>query len=85
MEVLCAKYEALIRQERPECLLGISDGEDRFKELTNFAVANNLFIFGNDPRYGEPINIEYLEKQSEQGLSAIINDGKLLGFRKENP
>lgn len=83
MEKLCAKYESLIRQERPECLLGISDGEDRFKELTNFAVANNLLIFGNDPRHGEPINIDYLEKQYEQGLSAIINDGKLLGFRKE--
>ena len=82
MDVLCAKYEALIRQEYPECLSGIS-GEDRFKELTNFAVANNLFVFANDPRYGEPITEEYLERSYEQGWSAIINDGKLLGFRKE--
>ena len=35
-------------------------------------------------KYGEEINIEFVERVYEKGYSAIINDGKLLGFRKEN-
>lgn len=32
----------------------------------------------------ETASIEFLERMYEQGYSAVINDGKLLGFQKEN-
>lgn len=33
--------------------------------------------------YGEEINVEFIERVCKRGYSAIINDGKMLGFRRE--
>ena len=34
--------------------------------------------------YGEEISAEFVERVHEKGYAAIVNDGKLLGFKKEN-
>ena len=81
MKVLCKKYETLIRQEYPESLNEIK-GEDRFKALTDFAVEHNLFIHASEPKF-DGNTVEYCEKVFEQGYSVIINDGQLIGFKKE--
>lgn len=82
MEKLCERYEALIRQEFPEKLKDIK-GDDWFKVLTDFAVKHNLFIFTDEPC--DIRNIEFSEEAYKRGWVTIINDGKVLGFRKEKP
>lgn len=81
------KYFALIRQEMPEKFKGITDVDDFVHHL----VLRFLGLIGKDIAYasfGEPINedrntVAYCEEAYKQGFSAIVNDGKLLGFRKE--
>lgn len=82
------KYFALIRQEMPEKFKGITDVDDFVHRLALLF----LGLIGKDIAYapfgGEPINedrntVAYCEKAYKLGFSAIVNDGKLLGFRKE--
>ena len=83
------KYVPLFRQEYPKVFEGCQTVDDYFHTLA--------FWFINARNKEEPISayplmaenkapqntIAYCEESYEQGYSAIINDGKLLGFRRE--
>lgn len=69
----------LIRHERPAC------GHDQSTDHDLFVTAAAVYLmvrFGVYLPEGEK-TVEDLEKKYEDGYAAIINDGKLLGFRDE--
>lgn len=69
----------LIRHERPAC------GSYESTDHDLFVTAASLYLI---MRFGvylakDEKTVEDLEKKYEEGYAAIINDGKLLGFRDE--
>lgn len=82
------RYFALLRQEMPERLSGVNTMDD-FVHILAITFAH---MYGRDDisfypptKNDEPTDtIAYCEECYKQGYSAIINDGKLLGFRREN-
>lgn len=87
MEDLANKYFALMRQEYPKSVKG---DETAYSFMHHAIVA---FVSRNDEYLSicpilattkEPVGSKaYCEESYEQGYMAIINDGKLLGFRLE--
>lgn len=69
----------LIRHERPSCGCSLSNDID---VCISAASAYMSVCFGVVLPEEEQ-TIEDIEKRYEEGWSAIINDGKLLGFRNE--
>ena len=67
----------LFRQEFPEKMSEIADSMlEVFEE-------NGIEIFPLEVGEAEYGTVEYLEKAQEKGWSAIFNDSKIIGFRKE--
>lgn len=67
----------LFRQEFPEKMSEIADSMlEVFEE-------NGIEIFPLEVGEAEYGSLEYVEKAQEKGFSAIVHDGKILGFRKE--
>lgn len=83
------KYIPLLRQEYPDVFTGCNTVDDYFHGLviwflTNFGEENRVYAYPIMAENKErPNTIAYCEESYEQGYSAIINDGKLLGFRQE--
>ena len=50
--------------------------------LTAFALEKGLNLYSNEPMY-DGISLDYLERSYKAGYCAVINDGKFLGFVKE--
>lgn len=83
------KYIPLFRQEYPKVFEGCQTVDDYFHGLamwflTSFDEEDRAFAYPIMAENKErPNTIAYCEESYEQGYSAIINDGKLLGFRQE--
>ena len=83
------KYIPLLRQEYPKVFEGCQTVDDYFHGLviwflTSIEEENPILAFPILAENKEPNNtIAYCEESYEQGYAAIINDGKLLGFRQE--
>ena len=83
------KYIPLLRQEYPKVFEGCQTVDDYFhglviRFLTSFGEENQVYAYPLMAENKErPNTIAYCEESYEQGYSAIINDGKLLGFRQE--
>ena len=83
------KYIPLLRQEYPKVFEGCQTVDDFFHGLvmwfmTSIDEENQVFAYPIMAENKERHNtIAYCEESYEQGYSAIINDGKLLGFRQE--
>lgn len=84
------KYIPLLKQEYPKVFEGCKTADDFFHGLvmwfmTSIDEENQAFAYPIMAENKERSNtIAYCEESYEQGYSAIINDGKLLGFRKES-
>lgn len=83
------KYIPLLRQEYPKVFEGCQTVDDYFHGLVicflaSFDKENQVFAYPIMAENKErPNTIAYCEESYEQGYAAIINDGKLLGFRQE--
>lgn len=83
------KYIPLLKQEYPKEFVGCQTVDDFFHVLVvwfllNLNKENQVFAYPLMAENKERNNtIAYCEESYEQGYSAIINDGKLLGFRLE--
>lgn len=76
---LTNRIMSLLRQERRHLFIG----EDSISAKTIFTTLVLCYL----SRLGyevptEETTIEYVERMYEKGYEAIINDGKLLGFKK---
>ena len=83
------RYYELIKQELPKNMGGRISFDDFVHVIAIYYVnresATDISLFPQDDeeyeqKYG---TIEYCEEAYKRGFSAIINDGKLLGFRRE--
>ena len=83
------KYIPLLRQEYPKVFEGCNTVDDYFHGLviwflTSIEKKNPISAFPIMAENKEqPNTIAYCEESYKQGYAAIINDGKLLGFRLE--
>lgn len=83
------KYIPLLKQEYPKMFKGCKTADDFFHGLvmwlmTSIDEENRVFAYPIMAENKErPNTIAYCEESYKQGYSAIINDGKLLGFRQE--
>lgn len=67
----------LFRQEFPEKMVEIADSIIEVFEENGIEI---LPLEVGEAEYG---TLEYIEKAQAKGYSAIVHDGKILGFRKE--
>jgi hypothetical protein len=81
------KYAPLLRQEHPRIFRNCDTVDDYFHAMALCILSEAdedvtvlPFFADNKEPWG---TIAYCEESYEQGYSAIINDGKLLGFRQE--
>ena len=83
------KYVPLLRQEYPDVFEGCKTADDYFHDLaiwflTTIEEKHTVSALPIMAENKERSNtIAYCEESYEQGYAAIINDGKLLGFRQE--
>lgn len=83
------RYYALIIQELPQFCGGCITFDDfvhrlAIEFLDRYSNDDISFYPADTMEYKAPLNtIDFCEEAYEHGFSAIINDGKLLGFRRE--
>lgn len=83
------RYFALCKQELPSHFKGVIEIDEFVHHLAIVLLDSKgkddiAFYPQDDDDYESPMNtVAYCEEAYEHGYSAIINDGKLLGFRKE--
>lgn len=81
------KYYALIKQEHPERCKGCDTADDFVHLLATSYLSMYDEMISLVPvmasNFERRNTIAYCEESYEQGYSAIINDGKLVGFRRE--
>lgn len=85
------KYYNLIRNVFPDKFFGMANIDDFAHRLATYWMAKSdkdgdISIYPYEANSDAPIGSKaYCEDCYEQGYAAIINDGKLIGFRKEKP
>ena len=83
MDSLTNRLADLLRQVEPQFCNGSTE---EIAAYTMFYYAGRLGLsLGAEPLELERPTLENVEKAYKKGWVAVINDGKLLGFKKETP
>lgn len=72
------KYRELVKQVEP------SMANENNGKIMEYAMDNGYYLYPvplNDKELSS--DASYIERAKENGFVAIVNDGKLLGFKKE--
>ena len=80
------RYFKIIRQVTPrECFNSIEDGIEQILHEYLSDRGITTYPFFSEAFHGDTFSLEMCQQAYDDGYNVIINDGRIIGYRKEAP